>query len=111
MSSAKSFYDLKAELPGTKGPYDFSQLKGKVVLIVNVASQWYVPILSFSSLFVADSSFPNQFSGFTPQYTGLQKLHDKYKDKDFVLLGFPCNQASVASLSIYLAIVANDLDY
>jgi glutathione peroxidase-family protein len=35
-----SFYDLKADLPGGK-VYDFSQLKGKVVLIVNVASAWY----------------------------------------------------------------------
>ena len=36
-----SFYELKAELPGGK-TYDFEQLKGKVVLIVNVASKWYV---------------------------------------------------------------------
>jgi glutathione peroxidase-family protein len=34
-----SFYDLKADLPGSN-TYDFDQLKGKVVLIVNVASQW-----------------------------------------------------------------------
>jgi len=63
------FYNLKAKLPGGK-EYDFEQLKGKVVLIVNVASK----------------------CGFTPQYKGLQALHDKYKDNDFVLLGFPCNQ-------------------
>ncbi|KAL4064380.1 glutathione peroxidase [Scleroderma citrinum] len=68
-STAQSFYDLKADLPGGK-VYDFDQLKGKVVLIVNVASQ----------------------CGFTPQYKGLQSLHDKYKDQGFVLLGFPCNQ-------------------
>ncbi|KAK0450255.1 glutathione peroxidase [Armillaria borealis] len=30
--------------------------------------------------------------GFTPQYKGLQGLYDKYKDRDFVILGFPCNQ-------------------
>lgn len=36
-----SFYDLKAELPNGK-TYDFSQLKGKVVLIVNTASKWCV---------------------------------------------------------------------
>jgi glutathione peroxidase len=30
--------------------------------------------------------------GFTPQYEGLQKLYDKYKDDKFVILGFPCNQ-------------------
>ena len=47
-SSTSSFYDLKADLPGGK-TYDFDELKGKVVLIVNVASQWYVnaqPVLS-----------------------------------------------------------------
>jgi len=62
------FYNLKAATP--KGDFDFSELKGKVVLIVNVASQ----------------------CGFTPQYKGLQDLHDKYKDRNFVILGFPCNQ-------------------
>jgi glutathione peroxidase len=68
-SSTPSFYDLKADLPGGK-TYDFDELKGKVVLIVNVASQ----------------------CGFTPQYKGLQALHKKYKDRKFVILGFPCNQ-------------------
>jgi len=63
------FYNLKASLPGNT-EYGFEQLKGKVVLIVNVASK----------------------CGFTPQYTGLQGLHDKYKDKGLVILGFPCNQ-------------------
>ena len=48
---------------------DLSKYKGKVVLIVNVASQ----------------------CGLTGQYTGLQKLYDTYKDKDFVILGFPAN--------------------
>ena len=38
-SATQSFYDLKAELPGGD-VYDFEQLKGKVVLVVNVASQW-----------------------------------------------------------------------
>lgn len=42
---------------------------GKVILIVNVASR----------------------CGFTPQYEGLEALWRKYKDKGFVLLGFPCN--------------------
>ncbi|KAI0078751.1 glutathione peroxidase-like protein [Panus rudis PR-1116 ss-1] len=63
------FYKLKAELPNGQ-TYDFEQLKGKVVLIVNVASK----------------------CGFTPQYKGLQALYDKYKDRGFVILGFPCNQ-------------------
>lgn len=43
--------------------------KGKVILIVNVASQ----------------------CGYTKQYTGLEALYGKYKDKGFVLAGFPCN--------------------
>src|SRR5262249_20474738 len=46
-----------------------STYKGKVVLVVNVASE----------------------CGFTPQYTGLEKLWEEYKDKGFVLLGFPSN--------------------
>jgi len=44
--------------------------EGKVVLIVNVASK----------------------CGLTPQYNGLQAMYEKYKDKGFVVLGFPCNQ-------------------
>jgi Glutathione peroxidase len=51
-------------------PYPFADLKGKVVLVVNVASK----------------------CGFTPQYDGLEKVYQKYKDKDFVILGFPSNQ-------------------
>ncbi len=47
-----------------------SKYKGKVLLIVNVASK----------------------CGFTPQYAGLEKLYEKYKDKGLVILGFPCNQ-------------------
>ncbi|EIW57559.1 glutathione peroxidase [Trametes versicolor FP-101664 SS1] len=69
MSDAKSFYELSASLPGGK-TYKFEELKGKVVLIVNVASK----------------------CGFTPQYKGLQALYDKHKEKGFVILGFPCNQ-------------------
>lgn len=49
---------------------DFSTLKGKRVLIVNTASK----------------------CGFTPQYRELQTLWDNAKDKDFVILAFPCNQ-------------------
>ena len=51
-------------------PVDLSQYQGKVVLVVNVASK----------------------CGLTPQYEGLQQLHEKYKDKGLAVLGFPCNQ-------------------
>src|SRR3954465_3452880 len=44
--------------------------KGKVVLIVNVASK----------------------CGLTPQYKALEAIHEKYKAKGFTVLGFPCNQ-------------------
>lgn len=47
-----------------------SDYEGKVMLIVNVASQ----------------------CGFTPQYRGLESLHRKYQDQGLVVLGFPCNQ-------------------
>ena len=56
------------KLDGT--PVDLAKYKGKVVLIVNVASR----------------------CGYTPQYTGLQKLYDTYKDKGLVVLGFPANE-------------------
>ena len=49
--------------------YDLAQLKGKVVMIVNVASK----------------------CGLTKQYAGLQKLYDQYKDRGFVIVGFPAN--------------------
>ena len=47
-----------------------SAYAGQVVLIVNTASQ----------------------CGFTPQYGGLEQLHEAYRDKGFAVLGFPCNQ-------------------
>lgn len=50
-------------------PKDLADYQGKVVLVVNVASQ----------------------CGYTSQYAGLQKLYDNYKDKGFVVLGFPAN--------------------
>lgn len=51
-------------------PFPFSELKGKVVVIINVASK----------------------CGFTPQYKELEELNKKYKDKGVQLIGFPCNQ-------------------
>jgi glutathione peroxidase len=63
-----SLYDLSAQtIDGDNRA--LSAYKGKVALVVNVASE----------------------CGFTPQYTGLEKLWEDYKGKDFVLLGFPSN--------------------
>ena len=49
---------------------DLSQYKGKVIVVVNVASE----------------------CGLTPQYEGLEALYEKYGDKGLTVLGFPCNQ-------------------
>lgn len=66
---ANSLYDFKVKnSQGTET--DLSQYQGKVVLVVNVASK----------------------CGFTPQYEGLEKIFEKFKDKGFVVIGFPCNQ-------------------
>ena len=65
---ADSLYKLQTKtLHGE--PSDLKQYSGKVTLVVNVASQ----------------------CGFTPQYTGLEKLYEELKDKGFVILGFPSN--------------------
>jgi peroxiredoxin len=64
------FYDLKADLPGGK-VYDFADLKGKVVLIVNVASQWWVAWMHSSSVIPTNDIS----SGFTPQYKGTRLAH------------------------------------
>jgi glutathione peroxidase len=64
-----SFFDLSAKtLRGAEQP--FSEFKGKAALVVNVASE----------------------CGYTPQYDGLERLHEAYKDKGLVVMGFPCNQ-------------------
>ena len=64
-----SIYDLPINtLEGSPG--ELTEQKGKVTLVVNVASK----------------------CGLTPQYTGLENLHEKYADRGFSVLGFPCNQ-------------------
>jgi glutathione peroxidase len=64
-----SIYDFSAEsIDGRAAP--LSAYRDQVVLIVNTASR----------------------CGFTRQYEGLEKLYEKYQDRGFVVLGFPCNQ-------------------
>ena len=63
-----SFYGFKTTTLEGK-PADLSSYKGKVVLVVNTASQ----------------------CGLTPQYTGLEKLHEDLSPKGFSVLGFPSN--------------------
>ena len=64
-----SIYDAKINtLEGQ--PADLSEYKGKALLVVNVASK----------------------CGLTPQYEGLENLHEKYGARGFEVLGFPCNQ-------------------
>lgn len=66
---AMSFFDLKTnQLDGS--PANLAAYKGKVLLVVNTASQ----------------------CGYTPQYKGLQELSDQFKDKGLVVLGFPSNE-------------------
>src|SRR6476619_1708064 len=67
-TAAVSIYDFK--VPSLDGKsINLAKYKGKKILIVNTASK----------------------CGFTPQYAELEKLYETYKDKNFVILGFPAN--------------------
>ncbi len=66
--AASSIYDFTLPLLDGK-PAPLADYKGKVVLVVNVASR----------------------CGFTPQYSALESIYEKYKDQGFAILGFPAN--------------------
>lgn len=64
----ETIYQFKVtDLEG--GEFDFSKLKGKKIMIVNTASK----------------------CGLTPQYEALEALYEKYKDQNFIIVGFPAN--------------------
>ena len=67
-SAPKTFYDFTLPLLNGKDA-PLADYKGKVVLVVNVASR----------------------CGFTPQYSALESIYEKYKDQGFVVIGFPAN--------------------
>ena len=67
-AQSSGFYDFKVKtLEGEN--FDFSSLKGKKVMVVNVASK----------------------CGLTPQYKDLEEVYEKYQGDDFVIIGFPAN--------------------
>lgn len=68
MTDTKSIHQFKVKtLEGKE--FDMASLKGKKVMVVNTASE----------------------CGYTPQYKDLEALYEKYKDKNFTIIGFPCN--------------------
>ncbi len=67
-AQSSGFYDFKVKtLEGQE--FDFSSLKGKKVMVVNVASK----------------------CGLTPQYKELEEVYEKYQSDNFVIIGFPAN--------------------
>ena len=68
-SGTKNLHEFKAKTLDGKD-FNFADLKGKKVLIVNTASE----------------------CGYTPQYKDLEALYKKYSSKNFVVIGFPCNE-------------------
>jgi Glutathione peroxidase len=71
-----TIYDFSARLrTGTERP--LADYCGKVLLVVNVASE----------------------CGFTPQYIGLESLHEQFTPRGFEILGFPCDQLRAATVS------------
>ena len=64
-----SIYDIDVKTIDGR-PQKLAAYRGKTLLVVNVASK----------------------CGFTPQYEGLQKLYDEFRDRGFAVLGFPCDQ-------------------
>ena len=65
-----SIYSFSAQPLGGGEPVSLERYTGKVLLVVNTASE----------------------CGFTPQYAGLQKLYEQYAARGLAVLGFPCNQ-------------------
>ena len=84
----ETIYDFRA-LSSKSKEIDFSEFKGKVLLIVNTASK----------------------CGFTPQFAGLEELNQKYKDKGLVIIGFPCNQFAAEPIFEYLKAQAPTEEY
>ncbi|MBR1834096.1 MAG: glutathione peroxidase [Bacteroidales bacterium] len=66
---ADNIYQFKV-LDGNGDSVSLAQYRGKVLLVVNTATQ----------------------CGYTPQYTDLERIYEKYQDSGFVILDFPCNQ-------------------